>query len=190
MAEPSGRFWVSWANQNAPNSNQLDALAEPFRTSATAFVNALRNAGARVQINATRRHPKRAYLFHWCWKIGLGRAQASNAATEPGVDIQWDHGAQARSMAGAREMIDGFGLAVPPESNVPPARRSKHVLGTAIDMEVSWAGVLSVRSADGETVRLPFVAEVDANLALHELGAGYRVKKLVGDAPHWSDTGR
>ena len=57
-----------------------------------AFIKALRDAGAEVDVSATKRSDKRAYLFHWCWRIGLGKVKASAATAKPGVDIEWDHG--------------------------------------------------------------------------------------------------
>ena len=73
----SGAFWVTWANVNAKNSTSVEDLVEPFKSNAKAFIKALRDAGAIVSVSTTRRSDKRAYLFHWCWKIGLGKAKAS-----------------------------------------------------------------------------------------------------------------
>ena len=73
----SGSYWVTWANAHAKNSTSVDDLVEPFRANAKAFIKALTDAGATVSVSATRRSDKRAYLFHWCWRIGLGKAKAS-----------------------------------------------------------------------------------------------------------------
>ncbi len=154
-----------------------------------AFVAALTAAGATVAIRTTRRSPARAYLFHWSWLIGLGKAGASAASLMRGVDIQWDHGDDGASREGAREMIAGFGLAVPPASTNPPSLGSKHISGSAVDMEIAWRGDLRVKTMDGKTVTVPFVPNVNKNTALHEVGASYGVRKLVTDAPHWSDDG-
>src|SRR4051812_41320393 len=72
QAEPkakvkSGKYWVARANANAKNSPRVEDLAEPFRSNAKAFIQALENAGAKVRVTSTRRDPKRAYLFHWSW---------------------------------------------------------------------------------------------------------------------------
>jgi hypothetical protein len=189
MAEKSGIFWIGWANENAPKSDNIEDLAEPFRKNATAFVKALRDAGATVEINTTRRSDKRAYLFHWAWKIGLGKVHASTATGKTGVDIIWDHGSKAKSKAGAREMIDGFGLAVPPQSTVAPSLTSKHIRGEAIDMDIDWSGTLRVKRKNGTIAEVPFDDDVNANTLLHKVGESYGVKKLKSDAPHWSDTG-
>ena len=63
-------------------------------------------------MKSTRRDAERAYLFHWSWLIALGKSKPSDASSMGGVEIEWDHGVLARSKAG-KEMVDGFGLAVP-----------------------------------------------------------------------------
>ena len=141
----SGTFWVTWANVNAKNSTSVEDLVEPFKANAKAFIKALRDAGAIVSVSTTRRSDKRAYLFHWCWKIGLGKAKASDATAMAGVDIEWDHGDAAKSKQGAKEMISGFGLAVPPNSTNAPALLSNHTPGKAIDMDIAWTGTLKVK---------------------------------------------
>ena len=95
----SGTFWVTWANVNAKNSTSVEDLVEPFKANAKAFIKALRDAGAIVSVSTTRRSARRAYLFHWCWKIGLGKAKASDATAMAGVDIEWDHGDAAKEQA-------------------------------------------------------------------------------------------
>ena len=185
----SGTFWVTWANANAKNSTSTDDLAEPFRTRTKAFIQALQAAGATVTIRVTTRSDKRAYLFHWSWLIGLGKAKASDAAPKAGVPIQWDWGDPASSVQGAKDMINGFGLAVPPSSTNAPALDSNHISGNAIDMDIAWTGVLAVKKNDGTTANLTFMSDVNANTALHAVGASYGVFKLATDAPHWSVDG-
>ena len=106
-----------------------------------------------------------------------------------GVDIEWDHGDAAESKAGAQEMVDGFGLAVPPESNVAPSLASNHIAGKAIDMDITWTGDLKVKKKDGTIVRVPFMANPNLNTKLHVVGESYGVKKPRTDAPHWSSDG-
>jgi hypothetical protein len=187
--QPSGKYWVAWANVNAKNSDQIDDLAPGFRKNVEAFVQALREAGATVAISATRRSDKRAYLFHWCWKIGLRRARPSDATLKPGVPIEWNHGSLQKSVEGAKEMIDGFQLAVPPKSTVPPSLLSNHISGRAIDMEITWSETLTVKKKDGTAVEVPYLSNPNANVKLHQVGASYGVKKLTSDRPHWSYNG-
>ncbi len=189
MATKSGIFWVTWANAHAQNSSKIADLVEPFRSDATAFIAALGAAGAKVEITATKRSVRRAYLFHWSWKIALGQCKASDATKVPDVDILWDHGNDAASRQGAQEMVTGFGLAVPPRSVNPPALTSNHITGLAVDMDVSWTGTINVTDKGAKTVAIAFIPNVNANINLHVVGASYGVKKLVTDAPHWSHDG-
>jgi hypothetical protein len=189
MADKSGARWVAWANTHAQNSGKIEDLIEPFRSQALEFIKALRQAGAAVDVTATKRSARRAYLFHWSWKIALGKCKASEAAAMSGVDIQWDHGSDTASKRGANEMVVGFGLAVPPRSVNAPALTSNHIAGRAIDMAVTWTGSIKVKDKPGNTITIPFMADVNDNVALHAVGASYGVKKLATDAPHWSHDG-
>ena len=186
----SGKYWVSWANQHAKNSDKIDDLVEPFRSHVKAFIKALEDAGAQVHVKATRRDAKRAYLFHWSWMIALGKGKPSEAKPLAGVDIEWDHGDLAQSKAGAREMVDGFGLALPPKSTVAPALASNHIAGQAIDMDITWTGVLQVKKRDGTVVSVHYMSNPNANVPFHQVGESYGVKKHKSDAPHWSYNGR
>lgn len=185
----SGKYWVTWAKVHAKNSDSVDDLVDPFKSNAKAFIKALEDAGATVTVSSTLRDAKRAYLFHWSWKIALGKVKPSAAVAKPGVDIEWDHGDDAKSKAGAQEMVSGFGLAVPPKSKVAPSLTSVHISGKAIDMDIAWAGDLKVAKKDGTVVEVPFMADPNANTKLHAVGESYGVKKLKNDAPHWSHDG-
>lgn len=185
----SGKYWVDWANLNAKNSQSVDTLADPFKSHVKAFIKALEDAGAKVTVSATRRDAKRAYLFHWSWLIALGKSKPSAATAMAGVDIEWDHGDDAKSKAGAQEMVSGFGLAVPPKSKVAPALHSNHIAGNAIDMDITWTGELKVKKKDGTVVSVPFMSDPNQNSKLHAVGESYGVKKLKTDAPHWSSNG-
>lgn len=185
----SGTYWVTWANTNAKNSTSVDDLVDPFKTNAKAFIKALEDAGATVTVESTLRDAKRAYLFHWSWKISLGKAKPSDATAKTGVDIEWDHGNAAQSKTGAQQMVHGFGLAVPPKSKVAPSLTSVHIAGKAIDMDISWSGDLSVKKKDGTVVKIRYMSDANSNTKLHQVGASYGVKKLTNDEPHWSIDG-
>lgn len=189
LATLSGLFWVDWAETNAPNSRNVGDLAAPFRDHVGNFIGALKAAGATVRVTATKRSALRAYLFHWSWLIALGRAHPSDPPPEPGVDIQWDHGDLDRSRAGARAMVNGFGLAVPPASRNAPSLTSLHIFGRAIDMDITWEGTIQVRQSDGQAATIAFMQDQNQNVALHRVGESYGVLKLTTDEPHWSDTG-
>ncbi len=185
----SGKYWVDWANAHAKNSHNVDDLADPFKANVKAFIKALEDAGAKVKVSATKRDAKRAYLFHWSWLIALDKSKPSAATAMAGVDIEWDHGDAAKSKAGAKEMVDGFGLAVPPKSNDAPALASNHIAGKAIDMDITWTGDLKIKKKDGTVVSVPFMTNPNLNTKLHAVGESYGVKKLKTDAPHWSSDG-
>jgi hypothetical protein len=188
----SGIYWVTWASGHAQDSDSVDDLDDTFKTNVKAFIKALEDAGAKVTVINTLRNAKRAYLFHWCWLIGLDKAKASDATEMAGVDIEWDHGDAEKSKKGAKDMIDHFGLAVPPKSTDAPALDSRHIQGNAIDMEITWKDTIKIKKKDGkegEEVSVEFMADVNKNTKLHDVGASYTVKKLTTDAPHWSTDG-
>jgi hypothetical protein len=189
MPIKSGTFWVTWADTHAKNSDNVEDLVEPFRSNAKSFIKALKDAAAAVIVSTTRRSDKRAYLFHWSWKISQGKCKASDPPKLEDVDIQWDHGTEADSTRGALEMVNGFGLAVPPQSVNPPSLTSHHITGNAIDMTIKWTGTMNVKKKAGTTVAVPFMSNVNVNSALHSVGDSYGVKKLRTDAPHWSIDG-
>lgn len=190
MPTKSGRYWVSWADSYAKNSDKIDDLSASFRNNVKSFIKALTDAGAKVSISATKRSEKRAYLFHWSWKISQGTCQPSDATKMAGVDIEWDHGDNKKSRAGALEMVNGFGLAVPPRSTNPPSLSSNHISGEAIDMTITWSGIIKVKKNNGTETPLSYTSNVLTNTALHKVGESYGVKKLATDAPHWSLNGR
>jgi len=87
------------------------------------------------------------------------------------------------------EMVDGFGLAVPPASTNPPALTSNHIAGKAVDMNITWIGTIKVKDKTGAEIQMTYNTDPNANTALHNVGATYGVKKLTTDAPHWSVDG-
>lgn len=186
----SGKYWIAWANVHAKNSSKVEDLDVTFKPKVKAFIKALEDGGATVKVKATKRNKKRAYLFHWSWKISLGKCIASDATKLAGVDIEWDHGDAAKSKAGAKEIVSGFNLATPPRSVFAPSMTSNHISGKAIDMEITWKGNIRVKKKDGTEVAVDFNTDVKLNTILHSIGESYGVKKLVKDAPHWSFDGK
>lgn len=186
----SGKYWVTWANVHAKNSLKVDDLEANFKPKAEAFIKALEDGGATVNVKATKRNKKRANLFHWSWKISLGKCNASDATALTGVDINWDHGNDTKSKAAAKELVTGFGLATPLKSVFPPSMTSNHIKGKAIDMDITWEGSITVKKKDGTDVPVDFNSDVGLNTTLHSIGESYGVKKLVKDAPHWSSDGK
>lgn len=189
MPTKSGLTWITWANIHAKNTNDIEDLETGFKQNVKDFKKALEDAGATVSVTATKRSEKRAYLFHWSWKIALDKVKASEAGSMTGIDIEWDHGDVAKSKAGAQEMVTGFGLAVPPKSTNAPSLTSRHIEGKAIDMDITWTGKIKIKDKTGTEKEVTFSTNVNGNTALHAIGATYGVKKLTTDAPHWSTDG-
>jgi len=179
-AQLSGAAWWHANQAKYPNSNKLADLTPPFRDKAIAFVQALQAAGASLSIASTLRHPSRAYLMHWCWKISKGMAGPGAAPPRPGVDIIWDHGNLAASKKAAEEMRSRFGM------KHIAALNSNHIRGEAVDMTIGWSGTLNIADAAGKVHAIGAPRNGGSNAALHRVGRSYGVNKLVGDDPHWS----
>jgi len=214
----SGSAWVTWANTNAPGSKVLSTLSDTFRPMVTDFIAALKAGGADVEepYTATYRPPMRAYLFRWSWLINICGTDSSAsdscsaftsvaavpcfddtvpaAQTACAVDpkIQWGHGTDAASIAGAGEMVSGFSLATPTSTHpsyVAPAHPSRHEIHAAIDMKISWDGTLTFKKKNGDDIEIEWLGSQNGTPKLHELGLSYGVHKLDEDEQHWSDTG-
>jgi len=87
-------------------------------------------------------------------------------------------------------MVTGFGLAVPPRSVNAHALTSNHITGTAVDMNITWTGTINIKNRLNQAVPITFMADVHSNRGFHAVGESYGVRKLVTDAPHWSQDGR
>lgn len=84
----------------------------------------------------------------------------------------------------ARDMVVGYTI------TSKPARASRHSLGKAIDMVISWVGELRIKNKGGEITTISSQPRDGSNMALHVVGASYGVRKLVsGCSNHWSDNG-
>lgn len=188
----SGAYWVSWVKTYAPTSKEIKDLKGSFQTGVTEFKRALENAtpkGAVVVVSHTYRSDQAAYLWHWAWKIANRKIQPKDAKPyalpgRPVPEIEWDHGNSIASVRAAEDMVKGFNLTK--DSRFAPSLTTRHRDRLAIDMTIKWTGTIHVRKKDGTWVPLTF-GPVNANTKLHEVGASYGVKKLLDDAPHWSD---
>ncbi|WP_218000386.1 peptidoglycan-binding domain-containing protein [Sphingomonas soli] len=180
----SGAAWWRANQAKYPNSEKLADLASPFRERAIEFVDALKAAGAKVIVSATRRNRTRAHLMHYSWRVSRGEIAPRDVPAIAGLAIRWDHGDPARSKKGAQEMSDLFGLAY------QPSLTSNHIDGRAVDMTISWTGTIEIKDKAGKKRSLAAPRTGDANTELHKVGATYGVLKLLSDPPHWSDNGR
>ncbi len=182
MPIKSGRYWVEWVRRLRLTSAEVKDLKEPFRTRAEQFIRALRKAGADVVEEHTWRSDEAAYLWHWAYRIAKGTARPTDPPPHRRVDIQWDHGVDAQSRKGAQEMVTGFKL------TAQPSLDTRHKLGFAIDMNITWTGTIPIAKKDGTLVLVKF-GPVNSNTDLHKVAESYGVKKLKSDRVHWSDNG-
>jgi hypothetical protein len=196
----SGPEWV----KQFPTSSDVDDLDPTFAVKVRAFLDALVVAKARVRITATRRPPQRAYLMHYAWCIARqwhGTSPASVPAfvpkspREPGVEITWLHRDSkglpdfSASKRAAQAMVNGYQIS---RLHVPPALRSLHIEGKALDMAISWSGTLDVADASGKTVTITSAPRDGTNADLIKVGASYGVIHLYHvqkDPVHWSVNG-
>jgi uncharacterized repeat protein (TIGR03803 family) len=167
-----------------PNSMLVSDLDPSFQSKVESFISALQSAGASISILSTRRSKERAYLMHYAWGIAQGQISPAAVPQMYGIDIRWDYGDDAVSQQAAKQMVDFFGM------TNDAALNSRHIQGLAIDMSVSWMGVLKIRNAAGRVVRIASVPKNANNAALARVAATYRVYRDFADAaPHWSSDG-
>jgi hypothetical protein len=181
-ASLSGKSWWLANQAHYPNSAALADLVSPFRENVARFTDALKAAGARVSVSATRRNEGRARLMNSCWRVANGSLKPGDVPPIEDCNIKWDHGDAAASRRGAQEMVDMFRIAF------QPSLTSLHIQGRAIDMTISWDGTIQVKDAAGAPRAVSAPRNGD-NKVLQAIGASYGVKKLATDPPHWSDTG-
>lgn len=185
VGQPSGVAWIS----KFPGSQQTADLEKGFRADVEAFLAALKDAGASVEITATRRPVERAYLMHWSWEIVKQGYDPRKVPKQPGVNIVWWHGDLATSKRKAREMVNGYQIN---NLKVAPALRSRHIEGKALDMEVTWTGTLKVKRKDGTTATIALTPRNSTNADLIAVGKTYGVihfMQVAKDKPHWSTDG-
>lgn len=174
---------AAWEKQ-FPTSTSLDDLTPSFKAKAGRFIQALETAGVRVKLAATYRPEERAYLMHYCCKIGNCEISPDKVPPMDGVDIEWVHRDPTGKMdveasrAAAREMMQAYVI------RFPAALSSRHTERRAIDMSITCFKDKTVKNADGQDVTIGCPSD------LHEIGKTYGVIKLLSDPPHWSDDGR
>ncbi len=186
---------AQWYSRFMPVAS-IDNLVDPFKSNVRRFVAAMEEAGASVDISATRRPPQRAYLMHYAFSIAT---QGMDPTTVPdydgdgeAVNIEWVHrdaGGNvdlAASRRAAQEMCNKYSIAY------MPSLTSHHIKGIAIDMSISWTGTLKVKNADGDVVSVTGSPRNGFNSQLIAVGATYSVIKFYdhsADEPHWSADG-
>lgn len=175
----SGSDWVKFR----PASASIDDLASPFRQRVRAFEKALRDAGATIEITNTLRPLERVHLMHYSYKVSAKTIDPRDVPGFPGIEIDWMHYTVDLAVKAAQEMVKAYDIAY------PPALRSRHTDGLAIDWYIEWKDVLTVKDATGKIVTIGKPSNSFDNEALWAVGATYGVIKLPSDAPHWSIDG-
>lgn len=172
-----------------PDHTQVNELAAPFQGNVQAFIAALQTGGAHVAIGSCLRPDERAFLMHYSYRVGHGQVAPEAVPSHPNIPICWVHrdddgtpNAQD-SIAAALALANSYGIAF------PPAYPSRHSLGRAIDMTITWNGQIQVATNNGTPPVVLGPPGNNSNPALHALGATYGVIKLIVDPPHWSDDG-
>ncbi|HEX5273275.1 MAG TPA: hypothetical protein VFW33_22415 [Gemmataceae bacterium] len=180
----SGSAWWRANEAKYPNSRRVEDLDPDFRKGVEAFLAALKDAGATVEINSTRRSAERAYLMHYAWAVAHGEVKAADVPARDGVSIRWDHGDEVKSKKAAEDMVKRFGMVH------QASLKSRHISGKAIDMTIRWAGTLSIKDRAGKVVKIASEPRGGDNKELHAVGATYGVVKRPSDPPHWSTDGK
>lgn len=174
----SGSHWVS----KFPTSTSLSSLASPFKENVTRFIDCLRDNGATVVVSATRRPKERAYLMHYSFRIARDSLASTSVPTMTGVDIEWTHPSQSKTMEAAEAMVRGYDIVY------EPALDSKHVDGLAIDMTISGLPRVLKWKENGKDVAEDIGTDSSgaSNRLLHKVAWKYfQVRKLNSDPPHW-----
>lgn len=111
--------------------------------------------------------------------------------------IEWTHTDsngrvdEKASRQGAKEMMIKFKMAH------PAALDSNHVRGKAVDVSITWSGVLKIKDKKGKEHEIKTTprhggtpTEPSGNKELKSVAETYGVKKLLAnDPPHWSENG-
>jgi hypothetical protein len=181
----SGKDWWRANQARYPNSQEIDDLESGFRSKVEDFIGSLRHAGAALVVNSTRRNAIRAHLMHYSWKVAYGEVEPKDVPKHGDLDIEWDHGDLEKSRKAAEAMVKLFGMAH------IASLSSNHILGKAIDMNISWKGTLVMTRPAPLLTRIESRPRTGQNRELHEIGATvFGVRKLKSDPPHWSYNGR
>ncbi len=194
---------ADWSSRWPGGDSSVDHLNAEFGPQVAAFVSAMDEAGITVRPTSTLRSPQRSYLMHFSYLIAKGQIAASDVpayvpiAGEKGPKVCWAHQTasgkldQKGSVAAAKELLSALG--VDASLGTPPALRSRHNTGDAIDMQIQWtAKSVKVRTAAGKNVKIGSTPKDGTNPKLIAVGATYGVHHfapVAADRNHWSSDG-
>jgi Putative peptidoglycan binding domain len=175
----SGTEWFQFRRASA----SIDDLASPFRQRVRNFEKALQEAGATVEVTNTLRPPERVHLMHYSYRVGAKQIDPRDVPFFPGVEIDWMHYTLDLAIQAAKDMVKTYDIAY------PPALRSRHTEGLAIDWYIEWKDDLKIKDASGRLVTIGKPNNSFDNEQLWDVGETYGVIKLPSDPPHWSIDG-
>src|SRR5262249_41612723 len=136
----SGKQWCV----KFPNSQDVNALSEPFKSRMQRFIAVLERNGANVQVNSTLRPAQRAYLMHYSFKIARQDFHPGRVPSMTGVDIIWNH---PNAVSAAEEMVKEYAIVF------EPALHSSHTEGRAVDMVVrNLPSSITVPTSSGDKI--------------------------------------
>jgi len=193
----SGAAW----NARFPGGDaNVDHLNAEFGPRVKSFITAMNNAGITVRPTSTLRSPQRSYLMHFSYLIAKGRLAPQDVpayvpvAGEKGPKVCWVHRtatgkvSKKASVTAAKSLLTALG--VDSSLGTPPALRSRHNTGDAIDLQIQWtAETVKVRNAAGTTVKITSKPKDGTNFRLIAVGATYGVyhfAQVLADRNHWS----
>lgn len=205
-ARLSGKHWQASANSRWPASSSVDTLSDGFKPKVQSFIKALDENKIGTEITATLRPKELAYLFHFCLEVASGRVKPSEVERLATVDINWDHGDDAKSMAAAKEMADAWGLVG------IAAYPSNHSGGNAIDMKMDFSKNTNkdgkndlvyklgdkevkreIKIADEATTGVSARGKSISDITDRELSKAGQdfgvIRAIKSDIVHWSSTG-
>ncbi len=194
---------VAWNARWPGGDRSIGDLNAQFRPRVEVFVAAMAQAGITVQPQSTLRSPERAYLMHFSYLVAKGLLAPQDVpayvpiAGETAPGVCWLHRTATgaadpkASVTAAAQLLSALG--VDTSLRTPPALRSRHITGDAVDMQLSWsAPAVTVEDATGRMVKITSKPHDGTNPDLIAVGAGYGVdhfSPVSVDRNHWSSDG-
>ncbi|MFC5527977.1 hypothetical protein [Cohnella yongneupensis] len=189
----SGSSGKAWYN-SFPTSTSTTDLDPSFKPNVDKFIEALKAAGVKVTINASKRPAERAWLMHYSWLIYKNKISPKDVPVNTDINIQWVHPNDdkkyTKSKQAAKEMVMAYEISV---LDVAPALNSYHISGKAIDMNTTWTTkTITIKDANGKDVKISSGKKDGTNPELIKVGATYGVihySPVSKDKVHWSTDG-
>ncbi len=214
----SGSGVKAVVDQFFPNSTKIEDLGSTFGGNLQDFSDFLSENGMTCSITAGLRHPLRSMVFDSAIKASSGKEDllqiAQAQSIRYGLPIDWIHYKPdgnidlAKSKAQAKVVKKEFSLGSRAARGVKDelgGKLSKHNLGNAVDMNISFDFKEKVVEKNGNSYTINAAAETPTSTSdgsaylkdcgtkpLAQLGKNeFNVTRILDDdAIHWSPTGR